>query len=53
MKIDREKIYWQEEKPDCEFLWKSVRGIPLLSYVQYMKLIYWKKEDLKRPRPLN
>jgi len=22
MKINRENISWQEERPDCEFLWK-------------------------------
>jgi len=29
MKIDREKIYWQEEKPDCEFLWEIGKRYPV------------------------
>ena len=29
MKIDREKIYCQEEKPDCEFLWKIGKRYPV------------------------
>jgi len=29
MKIDREKIYCQEEKPDCEFLWGIGKRYPV------------------------
>ena len=33
MKIDRENISWQEERPDCVFLWKLGKNIPSLSSV--------------------
>jgi len=29
MKINREQIYWQEEKPDCEFLWEIDKRYPV------------------------
>ena len=29
MKIDREKIYCQEEKLDCEFLWEIGKRYPV------------------------
>jgi len=30
MKINRENIFWQEERPDCEFLWEFGKNIPLV-----------------------
>jgi len=29
MKIDREKIYWQEEKPVCECIWDYGKKYPV------------------------
>jgi len=31
MKINREDISWQEERPYYEFLWRLGKDIPLLS----------------------
>ena len=29
MKINRENISWQEERPDCEFLWEIGKRYPV------------------------
>ena len=29
MKINRENLYWQEERPYCEFLWEYGKKYPM------------------------
>ena len=29
MKINRENIFWQEERPDCKFLWEIGKKYPV------------------------
>ena len=29
MKINRENIFWQEERPDCKFLWECGKKYPV------------------------
>jgi len=48
MKINRENLYWQEGKADCEFFGNTVRNILRASNEGFMKPIFSEKGDLKK-----
>ncbi len=53
MKINRENIFWQEERPDCKFLWEIGEKYPVAVRCVIYETNFLENEDLKKLRHLN
>ena len=50
MKIDREKIYWQEERPDYEFLWEIGKRYPIAVHCVIYEINFLGERRLKETK---
>jgi len=53
MKINRGNISWQEERPDCKFLWEIGKRYPVAVRCVVYETNFQESEDLKKLKLLN